>query len=320
MAFPHRAMFDAARRALQAGENGVLALVLETEGSTYVRAGAAAFFGEHDSTGWLSGGCLEPEIACRAARVRAHGELAWLELDTRDDEDLLTGSSAGCRGRLRLALLPLAATPGIAALFDLWFAEVVALLITLNQDGKLRAQSGEAALEWQLLSVPCEWSTDTRSWDLAFAPLPRVAVFGAGPESATLLPLLRSLGARVLLIERRSRWDFVAALADVRLALAPAAALSNAEVAGAGAALVMHHHFEFDREALEALAPSVIEFIGLLGPRRRRDDLFRLLRPAVREALEPRLRSPIGLHLGGHGAEAIALSTAAQWQAWRHGF
>lgn len=319
MAFPHRTVFDAARRALQAGENGVLALVLETEGSTYVRAGAAAFFGERDSTGWLSGGCLEPEIARHAAQARERGELGWLELDTRDDEDLLGGSSAGCRGRLRLALLPLAAVPSIGTLLDRWFAEVAALLLTLDRDGQVRAQFGEDAIDWRLPATACGWQTEARSWDLAFAPLPRVAVFGAGPESATLLPLLRSLGARVLLIERRPRWDAAAELADMRLALSPAAALSNAEIAGAGAALVMHHHFEFDREALEGLAGSGIEFIGLLGPRRRRDDLFRLLPAAAREALEPRLRSPVGLHLGGHGAEAIALSAAAQWQAWRHG-
>ena len=45
MSFPHRAVFEAAGAALRAGEAGALAIVLETEGSTYVRAGAAAWFG-----------------------------------------------------------------------------------------------------------------------------------------------------------------------------------------------------------------------------------------------------------------------------------
>jgi xanthine dehydrogenase accessory factor len=85
------------------------------------------------------------------------------------------------------------------------------------------------------------------------------------------------------------------------------------------AVLVMHHNFELDREALEALAATSVPFIGLLGPRRRRDDLFKLLTPEARAALSPRLRSPIGLALGGPGPEAIALSIAAQLQAWRHG-
>ena len=57
----------------------------------------------------------------------------------------------------------------------------------------------------------------------------------------------------------------------------------------------------------------------LLGPVRRREDLFRVLPRDARDALLPRLRSPIGLKLGGTGPEAIALSIAAQLQAWRCG-
>jgi xanthine dehydrogenase accessory factor len=84
-------------------------------------------------------------------------------------------------------------------------------------------------------------------------------------------------------------------------------------------ALVMHHNFELDREALQALATSPIGFVGLLGPVRRRDDLFRVLPADAREALLPRLHSPVGLHLGGSGPEAIALSIAAQLQRHLHG-
>jgi xanthine dehydrogenase accessory factor len=77
----------------------------------------------------------------------------------------------------------------------------------------------------------------------------------------------------------------------------------------------MHHHFELDREALVALAASTIPFVGLLGPVRRREDLFKLLPDATRQALLSRLHSPVGLNLGGQGPEAIALSIAAQLQS-----
>jgi xanthine dehydrogenase accessory factor len=85
------------------------------------------------------------------------------------------------------------------------------------------------------------------------------------------------------------------------------------------AALVMHHNFELDRETLLQLAPLPIPFIGLLGPQRRRDDLFKVMPAEACAALSARLRSPVGLALGGRGPEAIALSIAAQLQAWRHG-
>ena len=86
MAALHRSVLDAVRRALHDGEPGVLALVLETEGSTYVPAGAAAWFGAHAHAGWLSGGCLETEIAQHAALACERSELGWLELDTRADD------------------------------------------------------------------------------------------------------------------------------------------------------------------------------------------------------------------------------------------
>jgi xanthine dehydrogenase accessory factor len=131
------------------------------------------------------------------------------------------------------------------------------------------------------------------------------------------VPLLRQLGWHVTVVERRPRWTAPAALADVHLAQAPEAALRAAPRAF-DAALVMHHDFDRDREALAALADAATGFIGLLGPVRRREDLFRLLPAAAREALAPRLHSPVGLDLGGQGPEAIALSIAAQLHARRH--
>jgi xanthine dehydrogenase accessory factor len=132
-----------------------------------------------------------------------------------------------------------------------------------------------------------------------------------------LLPLLRSLGWMTTLVERRPRWSTESRHADALIEAGPEAALSTAPAHAFGAALVMNHNFELDREALHALAGSGLAFIGLLGPSRRREDLFRVLPPAAREALLPRLRSPIGLKLGGQGPEAIALSIAAQLQAYR---
>ena len=81
----------------------------------------------------------------------------------------------------------------------------------------------------------------------------------------------------------------------------------------------MHHNFELDLEALLALSAKPPPFIGLLGPRRRREDLFRLLPEASRERLRPTLQSPVGIDLGGRGPEAIALSIAAQLQSKWHG-
>lgn len=297
-------------------EGATLAVVVDTEGSTYAHTGAMALFGgAQGQVGWLSGGCLEPDIERRAGEAARDGVLDWMDIDTRDDEDLLAGSAVGCRGRLHLALWPLARAQGLLELIQAWQHQRRALQLLFAADGGIHANLGELQASWSL-PVTGEPASH-EGYRLSIAPPPRVLVFGGGPESPLLLPLLRQLGWQVVLIERRPRWRSQAQFADQAWELTPTEA--SARLEPDDAVVVMHHHFELDREALAALAERAPSYLGLLGPSRRRDDLFRVLPAHAREALRACLRSPVGLPLGGQGAEAIALSIAAQLQAHRHG-
>jgi xanthine dehydrogenase accessory factor len=314
-----RGVLEAAADAIAHGEPAALALVLETSGSTYVHAGAVALFGgEGRQVGWLSGGCLEPEIALRAEEAVRTQTIQWLEIDTRNDEDLLSGSAVGCRGRLRIALLPLATLAPWPALITAWRSRQGPFEVILDGSGAVAASVGSQQGQHRFKAASVPWPDVPPAWTLSIARPPSVLLLGAGPETVLLLPMLRLLGAITTLVERRPRWQSAAAAADVALALAPAQVLPAAD-GQFDAALVMHHHFELDRESLAALADSSIRFIGLLGPVRRREDLFRVLPASVREALMPRLHSPVGLALGGSGPEAIALSIAAQLHNHLHG-
>ncbi|WP_254200225.1 XdhC family protein [Lysobacter sp. MMG2] len=313
-----RAVLEASVAALSRDDPAALALVLETSGSTYVRAGALALFdGDGAQVGWLSGGCLEPEIQQRADDAARAGRIDFLEIDTRSDEDLLSGSAIGCRGRLRIALLPVAALHAWPAHVAAWRAGEP-LHIAVHADGTLETGAGAHVASLRLPAHAPDWTDASARWTLSIPPAPSITVFGAGPETPVLLPLLRALGATTTLVERRPRWIAAGALADVAITQTPTQAIADTARLG-DVALVMHHHFELDREALHALADTPVGFIGLLGPVRRRDDLFRVLPASARDVLQPRLHSPVGLHLGGNGPEAIALSIAAQLQRHLHG-
>ncbi len=359
----HRDVVAAALTAAH-HRDATLAVVVDAAGSTYVRAGACALFAGGLQVGWLSGGCVEPGIARRAAQCAERGGIGWMDIDTRDDDDLLSGAALGCRGRLHLALLPLRALDGVDEALTAWLEGDGALAISVEVDGTVVMATPQRSWRWTLptaVEAGARAAGDPRDqgvrvghgrgggparsavagggrigapgsgtdavidgssrgagvWHVTWPPPPRILLLGAGPEAPVLLPLLRATGWRTVLAEDRARWQPCAALADVHLGLPPAAAVTAAPPVLA--ALVMHHAFERDREALAALAPTSVAFVGLLGPVRRREDLFRVLPAGVRTALDGRLRSPVGLPLGGQGGEAIALSIAAQLQAWRHG-
>ncbi|GAB3336008.1 XdhC family protein [Marilutibacter aestuarii] len=306
-----RPVLAAAARA----SRGVLAMVLETEGSTYVDPGAMACFTGDRQVGWLSGGCLEAELARRAAMADAEGRIDWIEIDTRDDEALFSGSAIGCRGRLRIALLPLRLMPGAGTVLDAWWDGGASLERHIDATGRVGLVLGGLQCEWQLPAAPAAWQGGRHAWTLPLPRPPSALVLGAGPETDTLLHLLGELGWRRTLCEPRARWREAGNAADARHADASTGPRLARD--GHDAVLVMHHDFERDREALEAAANGPAGFVGLLGPPRRRDDLLKLLRADVREALASRLRAPVGIDLGGKGPEAIALSIAAQLQQWR---
>ncbi len=310
-------VMEAALQALQRGDAATLVVVLETEGSTYARAGAMALFGASDGqVGWLSGGCLEPAIERIASEPAREGQLHWLEIDTREDEDMLSGSAVGCRGLLRLALLPLRQLPDAEAPFAAWQRGRAPLDLKIDRDGAVACIAAGTVRDWRIATTTVAWGSTTTAWSLRIDAPPEVLVLGAGPETPMLLPLLREMGWKTTLAERRERWRGQARFADRHLDATPADAVRADQVFDA--ALVMHHNFELDREALDALAANAIPFVGLLGPVRRREDLFRVLPASHRAVLTPRLRSPIGLKLGGQGPQAIALSIAAQLQAYLH--
>ncbi len=309
-----RPVLQAAVAALHRDEPAVLALVLEADGSTYSRVGTLALFSGGTQAGWLSGGCLEPELARRAAQAAATGRLGWIEIDTRDDGALFSGAALGCRGRLRIALVPLGALPHARGPLSCWLDGGAALTFDLDSDGRLAFAAKD---ETHATRLPCdapEWTTGAQRWALSLPRLPEGLLLGAGPETPMLVGLLCDLGWRVSAAETRPRWQAACAAADATIV--GDAALHSA-LARCDVALVMHHDFERDLAALESLAHSEVPFIGLLGPPRRRDDLLKLIDAGARAALQPRLHAPVGLDLGGQGPEAIALSIAAQLQAWR---
>jgi xanthine dehydrogenase accessory factor len=150
---------------------------------------------------------------------------------------------------------------------------------------------------------------------LLLSPTPRLLLVGAGPEAPALISTVRLLGWRVFVTDHRKRLlDERGAGADRTIAGRPREALEALGNEPLDACIVMTHTASSDREALSALAETGVPFIGLLGPQARRDELLAELDDGARAALSTRLHAPVGIRLGGHGPEVLALSISAELQ------
>ena len=80
------------------------------------------------------------------------------------------------------------------------------------------------------------------------------------------------------------------------------------------AVVVATHNLGRDCAALRELLPTALRYLGLIGSRRRKDDiLFDVLHSGV--ATHSGLFAPAGLHLGADSPEEIALSIVAEIQS-----
>jgi xanthine/CO dehydrogenase XdhC/CoxF family maturation factor len=134
---------------------------------------------------------------------------------------------------------------------------------------------------------PAEWTTTLPNGEtmIEIVRPPRAVVLFGGSDAEPVALLARAIGWRVEVVKPRAPFD----------------------PRGFDAAVVMTHNFARDAEVLRQLLASQIQYIGLLGPKARGEELL----AEVGASREARLHSPIGLDLGGETPEEIALSIVA---------
>ncbi|MDH5455280.1 MAG: hypothetical protein OEY37_04350, partial [Gammaproteobacteria bacterium] len=174
-----QALIESFARFVANDEAVALVTVLSTAGSTYSKQGSQMLIGADGSVhGLLSGGCLENDLAERAANVIESGQADWVEYDLRDDDDVF-GLGVGCEGAMRLQIQPLLPASGYEP-----FAGWLATLATSP-------------------TVDASFATDrgpvTFTLDRPYA----VLLLGAGQDADPLLLFCRSLGWRVMVLDHR---------------------------------------------------------------------------------------------------------------------
>jgi xanthine/CO dehydrogenase XdhC/CoxF family maturation factor len=322
------------------GEPIVLATVYDTLGSTYSKAGHRILIAANgDYRGLVSGGCLEGDLAERARAVVAADRPAAVTYDLRDEVDEIWGLGVGCNGLLRVFLQPLQRARDyqpFAAIAQCLVGVEPAGVATVIESrdpavavgGTVIARAG-AHDSWGLdAAAAADLAERTRAAVAAGAariatesgvvvlyaplvPIPKLLVLGAGLDAVPFVAMAAELGWFVTVADHRpayvERGGF--ARAERTLLVDPDALSSSLRLEEFDAIIVMSHHLATDRKYLAQLRSVDARYLGVLGPRARRD---RLLADLDAPELRARLRGPVGLDIGADSPESIALSILAE--------
>jgi xanthine/CO dehydrogenase XdhC/CoxF family maturation factor len=290
-----------------------LATLVGRTGSSYRQPGARLLVtATGDFAGSLSGGCLEEDIAQVALRVLASGHPETLHIDTRPH--------FGCPGRLEIFLEPIAC-PVLDTLRTHLAARRPVTLLTDHGP----AATGTRIESTDTPHAPSELPTASAASHFreTLGPRPRLLVLGWSRDAEAVCRQSSLLGwETVRIADSPARLRELTPVADEQLAACPPdSLLARFPPDSRTAVLVMTHHLGRDAAYLAAAFRAPYGYLGLLGSRRRREEIFHTLAESglLDTAPPETLHAPVGLDIGAETPESIALAILAEihalWQS-----
>ncbi len=315
------------RRAIverwEQGNAAALVTLVRVEGSSYRRTGARLLVtNDGDTVGAISGGCLEAEVA-KKARWAARSGAIIERFSTVFDDTAEIPYGLGCGGTLELLVEPVN-TPEAAALLKAMRESLVALrrnVVTWLPESRQPLRRAVYDESGTALFESPGTSTHESVFDEWLEPPQRLLLFGAGNDAQPMTQMASLLGWRSIVLDGRTRFARSERFPSAEAVVATSD-LASILPQHDDAAVIMGHSYEQDRAWLMALLPHQPRYLGLLGSRHRSALLVSEAAVALGWTLDQacqNLFAPVGLDLGGDGAEAIALATIAEIQACCHG-
>ncbi|WP_300590639.1 XdhC family protein [Microbacterium sp.] len=320
-----------------------LAVLVSAQASSPRELGAAMIVDADGVVfGNVSAGCVDGDVHDLCVQAIETGESTRVRYGISDETAFEAGLS--CGGVIDVLVLPvLPGTPAAAAITDLHAAilrrEPCALGIFTAGPGTgellLARESVDAAavtdpgirralvadlarLRTDDHALTLRYGTDVDPLEVLGVPFPhapRLIIIGAVEFSVALSRLGAASGFEVTVCDPRDAFAAPARFPDAHEVVHewPRDYLARTPIDARTAICVLTHDPRFDVPALSVALCSPAGYVGAMGSRRTHDDRARRLREAgVTDAEAERLRSPIGLALGGRTPEETALSILAE--------
>ncbi|PZS05401.1 MAG: XshC-Cox1 family protein [Pseudonocardiales bacterium] len=323
-----------------------LATVVGVSKSAPRQPGAAmAVGGEDEVAGSVSGGCVESAVYALAMEAAASGAPVLQTFGYSDTDAFAVGLTCGGTVQVFVAPVDRDRQPWLERVFaSIDAGEPVALATVIDGTAMLGARRAiwpdrtEGSMGTEGLDVAVtadargmleQGATGLRHYGPsgerrrdavtvfveAFAPPPRLLVFGAIDFAAAVVRLGSLLGYHVTVCDARAVFATAARFPDADDVVVewPHRYLARTEVDSRTVICVLTHDPKFDVPLLEVALRTPAAYIGAMGSRRTNDDrLARLRENGVDETALTRLRAPIGLDLGARTPEETAVAIAAE--------
>ena len=294
-----------------AGDRVALATVVETWGSSPRPLGSKmAVSSSGKMAGSVSNGCIEGAVFEEAQKVLKAGRGRLVPFGVADDVAFEVGLA--CGGHIEVMIQPV--TPEHLKLIELIEAERPAELRTNLETGEVR-----------LVERASDSDLPVRDGDWFVEPHRRAAhmvIIGAIHIAIPLHRLARLMGYRVTVVDARAKFATSERFpdADEIVLKWPDEALAGITLDRSTYVVILTHDPKFDLPALRSVVGRDVRYIGAIGSRKTNQNrLDELRREGFTEEQLAAVHGPIGLDLGGRGAEETALAIMAEVTAVRHG-
>jgi xanthine/CO dehydrogenase XdhC/CoxF family maturation factor len=342
--------FDEAQKS---GKQTALATVVHVEGSSYRRPGARMLIEDDGQlTGAISGGCLEGDALRKALLVMTEKRSRLVTYDTMDDDDAKFGVGLGCNGIIQVLIEPIdeeSPNNPIKFLKAINEKRQQSVLVTLfSLEDKKDPQYGtcllmkedktiidttpvlkdvlirdaEEVMINQASSFKNYISNDhnlTAFIEVIKTPV-SVIIIGAGNDVIPLVDMADILGWETTVIDGRANYAKKERFASACQVLVskPEQVLDQIEIDERTVFLLMTHNYNYDKAMLKQLLQKNVTYIGMLGPKKKRERILDEFKDEGLVFIEQQLsvlHSPVGLDIGAETSEEIALSILAEIKA-----
>ena len=285
---PH--MFAAAER----GQPFALATIVAADGGPRP-VGAQMVVTDSESWGFLSGGCIEDDVALNARQAIADGAMRHL---VYGEGSPFVDIRLPCGGRIEVMIERVGA--GDRAVADLQ-------RLTAKRVPALWSSDGE-----QRTCLPVVQASETAPIRKLYEPVQRLIVIGSDPFALAIGGMGRTLGWDVTLLSPFGPSESAPFQLDCdRRALDEA--FDDLALDRWTAIAVATHDLDLDERALVPALNSQAGYVGVLGSRRKLPErIERLAAAGLSQAQIDRLRAPIGLAIPARSPWEVAVSVIAE--------